>query len=604
MTDETRTPLQRVSRILTPPDWWTEVDGTTVRRDAVAGLSVAVMLVPQAMAYATLAGLPAVHGLYACLVPLLAYPLLGSARQLAVGIVALDMLILGAGLVRTGAEPGTGTFVALAVLTAAVVGVIQLAMGLLRLGFLADLLSRPVITGFTAAAAVVIAASQLGPLLGVELGRSEFVHVVLGEFAGRWREVHGPTALLGGVSVALLVALRRWLPSFPAALAVVAGGIAAAWALGLEEMGVAVTGNVPTGLPRLDLGVFQPGNVMTVLPVAGTLALIQLMSAISIGRALSARHRYTIQPNRELLGLGLANLAGSLFRGVPVSASFSRSAVNDDAGARTPLANVAAAVVVGVTLLFLTPLFRLLPTAALAAIIVVSALGLVDPGRFLQTVRVHRRDGVLALLTMGATLALGIQEGVVIGVVASTLTVLYRLSRPTIVEVGMVPGTQFFRDLDRFESAEALEGIHVFRVDAAVSFFNATFFRDELLNLSDRDQGRARREVRAVVVEARGINDVDTTALDALEELVGTLRRWDVEFHLAGLKGRVRDILQRSWLADQLDEDCFHLSAYHAVQAILKRWDREDGGDRAPRFLEMTGGEGPSGAAEEGGTLA
>ncbi len=553
----------------------------------MAGVSVGVVLVPQAMAYATLGGLPAIHGLYASLVPLLVYPFFGTARQLAVGIVALDMLILGAGLGPL-ADAGSGRYVALAILLAALVGVIQIGMSVLRLGMLADLMSRPVVTGFTAAAAVVIAASQIGPLIGVELPRSQYVHEILGALVGGGGELHVRTAILGGASVAILVALRIWAPRVPRALVVVVLGIGATGLLGLEALGVSVTGDVPRGLPTPGVPELALSDVRALLPTAVTLALIQLMSAISIGRTLSSKHRYTVRPNRELLGLGSANLVGSFFRSVPVSASFSRSAVAEDAGARTPLANVFAAGLVVVTLLFLTPLFASLPDATLAAIIIVGVLGLVHPREFLALAATHRRDAGLALLTAAATLTLGIREGVIVGIVASTLVVLYRLSRPNVAELGLIPGTHFFRDRERFEEAQTIREVLVLRVDAAFSFFNAAWFRDHLLDRSD-DGEPSGPDIHAVVIEARGINDLDTTALDALHELVGTLHARGIQFHLAGLKGRVRDVLTHSPVAAELTEDRFHLSSHHAVRQILGAWDLEHGTDRLARYTEVTG---------------
>jgi SulP family sulfate permease len=320
-------------------------------------------------------------------------------------------------------------------------------------------------------------------------------------------------------------------------------------------------------------------DARTLLPIAVTLALIQFMSVISLGRALSARHRYTIRPNRELLGIGAANLAGSLFRGIPVSASFSRSAVNDEAGACTPLANVVAAVLVGLTLLFLTPLFEFLPRTALSAIIIVSALGLIDVGELRTLFGTKRRDGAVALLTAAATLLIGVQEGIIVGVAASAVVVLYRVSRPHVAELGLLPGTHVFRDRGRFEDAEAVESVLVLRVDAAFSFFNAAYFRDYILRKS-----RQGSDVRAVVIDGSGINDLDTTAIEALRELVGTLKEWEIAFYLAGLKGPVRDILARSELSDALDSSCLQLTPYHAVRSVLERWDEAEGTERVQDY--------------------
>ena len=558
--------------------WLSGYGRSEARGDLAAGLSVGVMLIPQGMAYAMLGGLPPIYGLYASLVPLLMYPLFGTARQLAVGIVALDMLIVAAGLGAI-AEPGTERYVALAVLLAALVGVLQLVMSAARLGFVADLLSRPVIAGFTSAAALVIAASQVGTLLGLDVERSEYVHVIAWEVGQRIADVDPLTLGVGGGCVVLLLALRRFAPRVPGPLVVVVLATAAVWIFRWGEAGLAVTGAVPAGLPAPALPEVSLADARTLLPIAVTLALIQFMSVISLGRALSARHRYTIRPNRELLGIGAANLAGSLFRGIPVSASFSRSAVNDEAGACTPLANVVAAVLVGLTLLFLTPLFEFLPRTALSAIIIVSALGLIDVGELRTLFGTKRRDGAVALLTAAATLLIGVQEGIIVGVAASAVVVLYRVSRPHVAELGLLPGTHVFRDRGRFEDAEAVESVLVLRVDAAFSFFNAAYFRDYILRKS-----RQGSDVRAVVIDGSGINDLDTTAIEALRELVGTLKEWEIAFYLAGLKGPVRDILARSELSDALDSSCFQLTPYHAVRSVLERWDEAEGTERVQDY--------------------
>ena len=577
-------------RFFTIARWLPSYDGSTFRADLRAGLSVGVMLIPQGMAYAVLGGLPPIYGLYASLVPLLVYPLFGTARHLASGIVALDMLIVAAG-VGALAQAGSDRYVELAILLAAMVGVLQLAMCAARIGFVADLLSRPVIAGFTTAAALVIASSQIGPLLGIDLARSEYVHVTLQRVAAHIGETHPLTVAIGAGSIAFLL-LQRWrLPRLPGALLVAGVATAATWALGLGERGVAVTGSVPGGLPLPAIPDVAIDDLRALFSTAITLALIQFMSAISLGRALSARHRYTIRPNHELLGLGAANLVGSVFRSIPVSASFSRSAVNEQSGAETPLSNVVAAVLVGLTLLFLTPLFAFLPNAALAAIIIVSALGLVDVSEMRTLFSIKRRDGLVALLTAISTLVVGIQEGILIGVAASAVAILYRISRPHVAELGLIPGTVVYRDRGRFDEAESIDGILVLRVDASFSFFNAAYFRDYILNKSRSD----REGIRAVIVDGRGINDLDTTAIEAICELAGTLSEWGIDFYLSGLKGPVRDTLERSDVPQALDSSYFQLTPHYAVQDVLQQWDEQNDTDRVDAYKERTRPhEGPS----------
>ena len=435
--------------------WAPAYSPSALRRDATAGLTVGTMLIPQGMAYAVIAGMPPIYGLYAGLVPLLTYPLFGSSRQLAIGPVAIDMLIVAAG-VGALAQSGTERYVALAILLTAMVGLLQMAMGILQLGFVASLLSRPVIAGLTSAASLIIAFSQLGTLLGIELGRSQYVHVLLWDAARHVGETHLPTLGIGLACIGLLLGLSRWAPRVPGPLVVVIGATIAGWGLGLNQWNVAVVGSIPTGLPAPDVWATSFSDLNALLPAAVTVALVQFMKDVSLGRIFAKRHGYTIDPNRELIGVGAGNFVGSLFQSIPASGSFSRSAVNDRTGAQSPLANVFAAVVIALTLLFLTPLFYYLPSPALAAIIMVSGLGLFDLHELRVLFRTRRQDGYIALFTAACTLFVGIQEGILLGIGASVIAVLFRISRPNVAELGHVPGTRLFRDLDRFEQSVRL----------------------------------------------------------------------------------------------------------------------------------------------------
>jgi SulP family sulfate permease len=569
-------------------EWLDGYDRSDARGDAVGGLTVGVMLVPQGMAYAVIAGMPPIYGLYAGLLPLLAYPLLGTSRQLAVGPIAIDMLIVAAG-VGALAAPGSARYVTLTIALAAGVGFMQIGMSALRLGFIADLLARPVISGFTSAAALIIGFSQLGNLLGVDLPRSEFVHVLVREAVQRAGEVHGPSLALGLGCLALIAALQRWKPSAPDALVVTVLGTLLTWALELEAWGVAVIGSVPTGLPAPAWPLVSPGDLRDLLPTVLTLALVQFMSVASLGRVFAARHGYAVRPNRELLAVGAANALGSVFRALPVSGSFSRSAVNDRAGARSPLANVAAALVVVLTLLVLTPLFYYLPYPALAAIIIMAAVGLVDVSELRALYYAKRRDGLLAVFTALTTLVVGIQEGLLLGVAASVLLVLYQVSRPNMVELGHLPGTHSFRDRKRRPGVKLVNDLLLLRVDASFSFANAAAFKDFILEKSRSED----RSFRAVLIDGSSINDLDTTGVAALETVLESLNDQDIELHLAGLIGPVRETVDRSGLRRRVGEDYFHRSLYEGVVYLLERWDAEDGGQRLKRYWESVHANNP-----------
>ena len=428
-------------------EWLPGYTADTARADAVAGLTVGVMLIPQSMAYAVIAGMPPIYGLYAGLVPLLVYPLFGSSRHLAMGPVAIDMLIVGAGIGAL-AQAGTEQYVALAILLTAMVGLMQMAMGVMQLGFVANLLSRPVIAGLTSAAALIISSSQLGNLLGMELGRSQYVHVLLWEALQNAANTHLLTLGIGVGCIVLLVGLPRWVPLVPEALVVVVGATLASWFFELDEHGVEIIGGIPTGLPLPSLKAWNTSltELNSLIPVAVTLALVQFMKNISLGRVFAARHGYTIDANRELVGVGASNFFGSLFQSIPTSGSFSRSAVNDQAGARSPIANIFAALVIALTLLFLTPLFYYLPVPALAAIIIVAGLGLIDVRELQNLFRARRRDGYIALFTATCILFIGLQVGILLGIGASVVIVLFRISRPNVAELGHVPGTRLFRE--------------------------------------------------------------------------------------------------------------------------------------------------------------
>lgn len=550
-----------------------------LRGDVTAGVTVGVMLIPQSMAYAVIAGLPPIYGLYASLVPLLIYPLLGTSRHLAIGPIAIDMLIVAAG-VGALAQTGTERYVALAIALAAMVGFIQIGMGAARMGFLVTFLSRPVIVGFTSAAAFIITFSQLGNLLGVELRHSQYIYVLIWDALQHADQVHWLSLGIGVAGIALILSLQHWKPFFPASLAVVVLTTLLTWGLHLDAYGLTTIGEIPTGLPLLALPDVGAGDLRRLLPTALTLALVQFMTVISLGRVFSARYRYAISANRELVAIGASNLIGSLFRSIPVSSSFSRSAVNDQAGARTALANVVAASLIVLTLLFLTPLFYYLPLPALAAIIIVAAIGLVDVAELRYLFQTKERDGVIAFFTFGTTIIVGIQEGILLGIAASTVGILYRFSRPHVAELGHLHGTRSFRNIERAPGAFPIERLLILRVDASFSFFNAKYFKNFILEKSAESD----EELDAVIIDGTSINDLDTTAIEALREVVGTLNEWGIDIFFTGLKGPVREVIRDSGLLDLIGTEHFYRTPHRAVEYILAKWDAEEGSDRLDSY--------------------
>lgn len=534
----------------------------------MAGLTVGVMLVPQSMAYAILAGVPPVFGLYASLVPLLIYPVFGTSRHLAVGIVAIDCMILAGGLGHL-ARPMSADYISLAILLAFIVGATQIAMGVLRLGFIVNLLSRPVSLGFMSGAVIIIGVSQLPTLLGISPPEDSSILSVLIETATHVSDTHFLTMIIGLSAIAVILALRKWLPRLPASLvAVILGGLAL-WAFSLDEAGVAIVPAIPSGLPSVELPTFNLANLGALFPTAITLVLVQIMTLTSLGSVFGAKHRYRIRPNGELVALGWMNLVGAFFKAVPVSGSFSRTAVNEQAGATSALSNLIAAGVVALTLLFLTPVFRFLPMALFAAIIIVATLSLIDFSEAQFIVRAKRTDGIIALGTFAATLILGIHQGILFGVLMSAAAVIYRVSRPNIAVLGHLPGSRSYRELDHFQDARPIDGIVILRLDASFAFTNSSYVRTQILRHADRD------DIRALVLDASSINDLDTTALAALIDVTRILRDHDIELYFGGMKVPVFQVVRESELIEMLGRDRFCLSPHRAVNSILTAWGRD-----------------------------
>mgnify|MGYP001826066340 CR=1 FL=1 len=544
--------------------WLRNYSRSDLGPDVIAGLTTAVMLVPQAMGYALLAGLPPIHGLYASVAPILLYAVFGTSRHLAVGPVAMDSILVAAS-VGAIAEVGTEQYVLIAAAVGMMVGVIQAGLGFVRAGFLVNFLSRPVVAGFTAAAALIIAASQFGNLLGVNLPRTHHVHRVVWEALQSFSAWSWPTLAIGVLSIVALVTAKKRFPRFPTALGVVVIATVAVWALGLNDRGVAVVGEVPAGLPGFQIPSVDASVLTGLIPAAATIALVSFMEAISVGRTFAQAHRYDIYPNRELIALGFANLAGGATGGYPVAGGFSRTAVNARAGARTQLAALVTCGVVVLTLLFLTGAFYYLPKAALSAIIVAAVASLIDIQGAREVFHIKRTDFYLLLLTFVATLSLGIQWGILVGIGASVLLFLIRTTRPHFAVLGRVPQTQSYLNIARHPHAEALPGIILVRVDAQFYFGNVSFLKETVRRLVDESDV----PVRYFVLEAAGVNDLDSAAAATLAELDEELESRGTKLVLTRIKGPVRDVLHRTGLLEKLaSEGRVYLSTHRAIEVL------------------------------------
>lgn len=541
---------------------------TAFRGDVVAGLTVGVILVPQGMAYAILAGLPAAYGLYAGLAPLVVYALLGTSRHLAFGIVAIDCLIIAAAVSRLAA-PGSAEYVGLVLLLTFLVGLFQTLLGVLRLGFVTNLLSRPVLTGFVSAAAVIVVLSQIKGLMGLPVPMQSSAVALVTTAAGAVFDFDGPTFAIGAGCLVLLVVLRRVVPRMPGPLvAVVLSGLLVG-ALGLGSQSVETVGFVPSRLPRPELPTIRLDTVRILLPTVVTLSLIQFVNVISIGKLFASRFGYRVHSNREFVAVGLANTIGSLFQAPPSSGSYSRSAVGAESGARTALSNIVAACVVLLSILFLAPVLRYLPMAAFSAIIIVSVATLVDVRELRYLLRTKKTDGLIALLTFLITLLVGIQQGILAGIALSVLAVMARKSRPNISVIGLIPGTQTFQDTERSPEARPIPDILALRMDASFTFINAERLRDAILERTESTP------YRAIILDAQPINDMDTTALAVLSELHESLASRHIAFVFGGVKPPVMDLIRQSGLINELGHSCFFRSPFEAADNLMHMWDRE-----------------------------
>jgi SulP family sulfate permease len=555
------------ARLVPILQWLPGYERAWLRGDLSAGLTVGVMLIPQGMAYAMLAGLPPIHGLYSVTLPLVIYALLGTSRQLAVGPSAMVALLVVSS-VATLAPTGSAEFVGLAAVLALMVGVIQLAMGIFRLGFLVNFLSHPVVSGFVSASALVIGVNQLNYLLGIDLPRSKYVHEILLEAAGKFSSINPWALVIGAGAIALLLVLRRLDKRLPGALLVVLLGTLLAWAIGVEAKSVAIVGSVPAGLPGISLPAVGWGALRSLLPIALTISFIGFAESIAVAKAMQARHRdYRLDYDQELVALGVANLAACVVRGFPVTGGFSRTAVNDQAGAKTGLASLLSAAVIVLTLLFLTPMFYFLPKAVLAAVIMVAVFGLVDLAEPIRLWRTERADFFMLGATFVATLVFGIEQGILAGMLLSLGALIYRSSRPHFAVLGKLPGLELYRNVLRFPEAVPPANAVIIRFDEQLYFANAEFFRDTV----EREIAKRGGGVIAVILDASSISSIDSSGAHVLDELIDQLESRGITLHISGAIGPLRDRLALHGIAQKLGGGRLHPHVADAVRACERQ---------------------------------
>lgn len=550
-------------RFLPALEWMTTYRKADLRGDLVAGITVAMMLIPQAMSYAMLAGLPPYIGLYASVVPLLVYALFGTSRQLAVGPVAMVALLVSSG-VGAIAETGSEQYVMLTILLALMVGIIQFGMGLFRLGFLTNFLSHPVISGFTSAAALIIGFSQLKHIVGLPLPRTENIAETVWLTLTQLGQINPAALVIGVLGIALLLALKKVSALLPGAMIAVVIATLAVWALDLNTVaGVSVVGTVPAGFPELSAPRVSTGHLLDLLPIAITISLVGFMESIAVAKKIASRRQYEIDPNRELVGLGLANIAGAFFKAMPVTGGFSRTAVNDNAGANTGLAAIVTAVLIGVALLFLTPLFYYIPNAILASVIMVAVFGLIDLHEVKHLWQVKRDDLALLGITFFATLILGVKIGIFLAVGVSLVWFVIKTTRPHYAVLGRLPDTDAYRNVARHDNLDTEPGVLAVRIDAQLYYGNVSFLKDMLRQA----EASMDDDLRVVVIDASAINQLDSSADTALHETLRDYRVRGVELLMANVKGPVMDVMQRSGFVDALGKDRFYLTVGDAMAA-------------------------------------
>jgi SulP family sulfate permease len=533
--------------------------------DLAAGITVAVLLIPQGMAYALIAGLPPIYGLYAALVPQIVYAFLGTSRQLAVGPVAMDSLLVAAGLGALSiVDPSQ--YIQMAIVLALLMGALQFILGLLRMGFIVSFLSKPVINGFTAAAAIIIGLSQLKHLLGIPVAQSNKIQEFASTFLQSTTPIHLPTLIIGLGSVLLLIGIKKWNPKIPSGLIAVVLGIFWVYFGKQAQTGVAIVGEIPNGLPSFTLPLTDWETIKALFPIALTIALVAFMEAVSVAKAIQEKHKnYEINPNQELIALGASNIIGSLFQSYPTTGGFSRTAVNDQAGAKTGISALVSAIIVAVILSFFTHWFFYLPKAVLGAIIIVAVINLIDLKYAARLFKSRKDEFAVLLLTFVLTLFVGITQGILFGIIFSLLLLVFRTSKPHYAFLGRIGTTNYFKNIERFpEEVVVRNDLIILRFDAQLFFGNIEFFKKLVLEAIEKNKG----QVKGFIINARAINYIDSTATEQLVEIIKKLQKKDIRVMIVGAIGPARDLIIKSKLIKVLGKENLFITSGDASDSF------------------------------------
>ncbi|HLR59044.1 MAG TPA: sulfate permease [Pseudogracilibacillus sp.] len=541
-------------------DWMMLYKKSDFKGDFLAGLIVAIMLVPQGMAYAMLAGLPPVVGLYAATIPAIIYTVFGTSNHLSVGPVALVSILVFSS-VSTFASSGSNEYFSLVLILMLMIGLIQFLLGVLRLGFLVNYISQSVMNGFISAAAIIVSFSQLDHLLGIEI-KSNYIFSIILEAISKLSEVNLIVFILGVASTLILLFFRRYLPRLPGSLIVVGLSILVVYFADLQSLGVTIIGQVPQGFPTFSLPKINLDVVIKLLPVALTISFIGFMESISIGKVISAKENYTLDPNKELVGLGLANVVGSFFSGYPVAGSLSRSAVNHESGGKTQLSSFFTAVFILLTLLFFTDLFYYLPHTVLSAIIIVAVYNLIDIKEVKYLFSIRTIDGWIWIITFIATLIIGVEVGIVIGLIFSLLVLIAQKGSPKLTELGYLSEEGVYRNVKKHPDGKIDSEILIFRIDTSLHFANMTVLEEKISNRISNHP-----KVNSVILDFSGVNSIDAVAIKNLENWIDNYDK-RIDFYFVKIKSHVMELLKKANWKDKHETTIKYSSIDQAMKVI------------------------------------
>ncbi len=532
------------------------------------------------MAYALLMEMPPIYGLYACLIPLMIYAIFGTSQQLSIGPVAVTMIIMMGGI-STLADPivETQKYINLVVLCGLLVGILQVLMSILRMGFLVNFISQPVITGLISAAAIIIIVSQFKEAFGIAIPRFKYAHQSLVYTLRHIGEVHWITFGICISAIAAMMGLKKWKRSFPGPLFILIITTIITYIFELHTKGVAVIKEVPSGIPSFQIPEITYDAMVSLFPSVMAVTFIGYVGSIGIAKSLEMKNRdHEVAPNQELFALGISKIIGSFFQAIPSSGSYSRSAINDEAGGKTTIASVITAGVIMISLLFFTSLFYYIPKAVLAATILVSVFGLINIKEAKYLLSLRRRDFIVMLVTFIGALIFGVELGILIGVILSFIFLQYQSARPHIAELVNIPDTEYYRNINRFPKAIQSEKYLIIRFDDQIYFGNTSYFKESLLGYL---------ETRAVppqflILDTTNVHDIDSTGLHVLEDLHQYLEEGGVQFLITGTIGPVRDFLQRSGFTKKLGIQHYFMTITDAVAYA------DEGTNYKKKFIKKT----------------